>query len=732
VGGFVDTACRFEPGSTGAYIPIKVQPFGLHAAGRDVEAMGMKLLRGHRQSRAARRRFPLMLTFTAVSLVLTLAVGIVLAAQIQRLVARRSLQSLTETTQSAVAITMNTIVSGLSYGQSGVPLTNAQREAQVDVISSAARVLIANSQSVLVVGALVDGTVIGGAGGAPVIGTKVPLDADFRAALAGHTQVRTVRSDTANAASAVERSLLRRYGSVLQFQQGVRLKPGGPVVGVVRSYAPLGPTDRQAAADARSIVWLLALGLLLFWAALFRLVWGASRTMKRQSKAHIHLATHDPLTGLPNRTLLRERTDRAIVAAGSTSRMALILMDLDRFKEVNDTFGHHHGDLLLQQIGARLEKHVSESDTVARIGGDEFVVLLPGIASPGAAVAIAHKLNVALQEPFLLDGVMVDVACSTGVVTTPEDGADFDELLQHADIAMYAAKKDCLGVLAYSHSLDSYSPTRLTLLADLRNAVESQEHIVLHYQPLMDLTGGRIVGVEALARWQHPEHGLLSPDRFIPLAEHTGIIRPLTWLILRTALEQNRQWADQGLLLRVSVNLSARCLLDSGFCDRLVQLLAETGVPAERLELELTESAIMSDPDHAMRILEDLAANGVGLSIDDFGTGYSSMAYLKRLPVTEIKIDRAFITHMDTDESDAAIVRTCLDLARNLNLAVVAEGVETVEVRQLLSDLGCDTIQGYLLSRPMSASHVAGWLRGYTSSVPLPRGSRAFVDAPPS
>jgi diguanylate cyclase (GGDEF)-like protein len=691
----------------------------------------VKLLRRNPSSTAGQRRLPLMATFTAVSLVLTLAVGLVLAAQIQRLVARRSLQTLTQSTQSAVAITMNTIVTGLTYGRSGAPLTTAQRKAQVGIISSAAEVLLRNSQNALVVGVLADGTVVGGAGGAPAIGTKLALDSDFRAALSGQTKVRTLHDGGSGPTSEIERGLLRQYGSVLQFQQGVRLTPGGPIVGVVRSYAPLGPTNRQAAADARSIVWLLALGLLLVWAALVRLVWRASRTMKRQSRAHIHLATHDPLTGLPNRALLRERADQAL-ASGVGSRVAVILMDLDRFKEVNDTLGHHHGDLLLQQIGARLEKHVGESDTVARVGGDEFVVLLPAVASCEAAIVIAQALNGALREPFLLDGVVVDVACSTGVVTTPDDGTGFDELLQHADIAMYAAKKDSLGVQGYSANLDSYSPARLTLLADLRNAVEHPEQIVLHYQPLSDLASGRIVGVEALARWQHPTQGMLPPDKFIPLAEHTGIIRPLTWLILRSALEQNRRWADHGLLLRVSVNISARCLLDSGFCQRLVQMLTETGVPAERLELELTESAIMSDPDHSRGILEELASQGLGLSIDDFGTGYSSLAYLKKLPVTEIKIDRVFITHMDTDESDAAIVRTCLDLARNLNLSVVAEGVETDEVRRLLAELGCDTIQGYFLSRPMSAAQVAGWLRGYTSSVPLPREGRALADAPAS
>jgi diguanylate cyclase (GGDEF)-like protein len=690
----------------------------------------MRLLAGLRAVRIWMRRLPLMLTFGVLSLVVTMAVGVVLASQIQRLVARRSIQTLTESTHSAVAITMHTIVTGLTYGPGETPLKTPQRQAQVDLISAASRVLVGNSETVVVEGVLANGMIVGGAG-APPVGTKVALDADFRAALAGQTLVRTLHADAARSSS--EQRIIQRYGGVLKFEQGVRLSARGPIVGVVRSYTPLRATDRRAAADTRSIVGLLALGLLLFWAVLFRLVWGASRTMKRQSKANVHLATHDSLTGLPNRSLLRDRTNRAVQAARrSGNRVALVLMDLDRFKEVNDTLGHHYGDLLLDQIGARLRLELREEDTVARLGGDEFVVLLSDISCVDAAFNVAQKLNRALQQPFLLDGVVVDVACSTGIVTTPQDGEDFDQLLQHADIAMYAAKRDCLEVVAYTAEMDSHSRHRLTLLAGLRHALEHPEQIVLHFQPQADLTTGNIVGVEALARWQHPEQGLLAPDTFIPLAEQTGIIRPLTWVILRSALEQNRRWADQGLLLRVSVNLSARCLFDDAFCERLVASLAETGVPAERLKLELTESAIMTDPDRAKRILERVAAHGIGLSIDDFGTGYSSMAYLKKLPVTEIKIDRLFIAHLDTDDSDAAIVRSCLDLARNLNVTIVAEGVETAAVQQMLRDLGCDTLQGYLLSRPLPAADLEGWLRGHPLSIPTPRRASAAARRPRS
>jgi diguanylate cyclase (GGDEF)-like protein len=689
--------------------------------------MAMRLLRGIRARRTVLRRLPLMLTFGVISLVLTVAVGLALGSQIHRMVERRSVQSLTQSTRSAVAIAMSTIVTGVTYGRGETPMNTVQREAQVKVISSVSKVLVANSETVVVEGLLATGMVVGGAGERPV-GTMTTLDADFRAALAGQTLVRTLNAADGAARTAFEQQVLQRHGRLLKFEQGVRLTAGGPIVGVVRTYTPLRFADSRAAADTRSILWMLAFGLIVFWGVLFRLVWGASRIMKWQSKANRHMASHDSLTGLPNRTLLRQRTNRAVRAAGRNGRrVGLLLMDLDRFKEVNETLGHHYGDLLLHQVSDRLRQELRVADTVARLGGDEFVVLLPDISSVEETVRVAQKLNLALRQPFLLDGIVVDVACSTGIVTTPQDGEDFDQLLQHADIAMYAAKRDCLEIVVYTAEMDSYSRDRLTLLAELRSALEHPEQIVLHYQPQADLGSGAIVGVEALVRWQHPEQGLLAPATFIELAEQTGIIRPLTWLVLRCALEQNRRWADDGLRVQVSVNLSARCLLDNGFCERLVALLAETGVPPARLKLELTESAIMADPDRSKSILEEVASYGIGVSIDDFGTGYSSMAYLKNLPVTEIKIDRVFIAHMDTDDSDAAIVRSCLDLARNLNLTVVAEGVETAAVRQLLQDLGCDTLQGYLLSRPLSPASLEGWLRRYSPAIAMPRSQQFRV-----
>jgi len=421
-----------------------------------------------------------------------------------------------------------------------------------------------------------------------------------------------------------------------------------------------------------------------------------------------------------------------LVSARSGTHVALILMDLDRFKEINDTLGHPYGDNLLKQMGPRLQEHLRHSDTIARIGGDEFAVMLPDLQFPHQALAVAEKLNAALEEPYLLGGVTVEVGSSCGVVTTPDDGDVFDELLQHADVAMYAAKRNGYEVVGYDPLMDTNDPAGLSLLADLKMAIEDTEQLLVYYQPQADLATGQISGVEALVRWQHPVRGLLAPDSFIPFAEGTGIIRPLTWRILRTALQQNCLWAEDGLHLRVSVNISPRCLLETGFADHVVQLLSETGVPAERFELELTETAIMIDPDRALAVLLDLASRGIKLSIDDFGTGHSSLAYLKDLPVHEMKIDRSFVSGMGTDSSDGSIVRSCLELAHNLHLTVVAEGVETRQAWQHLRDLGCPTVQGYFLSRPLPASEFIQGLRsrrpGATGEVVATGSSRTVLE----
>jgi diguanylate cyclase len=428
-------------------------------------------------------------------------------------------------------------------------------------------------------------------------------------------------------------------------------------------------------------------------------------------------AFSDHLTGLPNRALLRDRTEQAIRLAGRHGLVAaLLLLDLDRFKEVNDTLGHHHGDLLLQQVAERLRGRLRASDTVARLGGDEFAVLLPNVTGVGDATAVAEKLSAAIEAPFVVDGLTLDVDASIGVAAYPDHGAGANELLQRADVAMYAAKASHVSYVVYDPGMDRHSPRRLGLLGQLRRALAAGE-LVVHYQPKAEVRSGRVTGAEALVRWQHPEYGLLGPGEFVPLAETTGLIRPLTSHVLEAALRQCRAWLDAGHELSVAVNLSTRCLLDLALPEQVTGLLEDAEVAPGRLLLEITESSIMTDPARALEILNRLHALGVQLAIDDFGTGYSSMAYLKSLPVQELKVDRSFVQHLRDSQSDAVIVRTTVDLGHNLGLRVVAEGVEDEATLRELAKVGCDSAQGYHLAKPMPAAELDAWLAAQAEPV---------------
>jgi diguanylate cyclase (GGDEF)-like protein len=419
----------------------------------------------------------------------------------------------------------------------------------------------------------------------------------------------------------------------------------------------------------------------------------------REAIAKEHQALHDALTGLPNRSLFRERVEHA-VRAGRAS--AVMLIDLDHFKEINDTLGHHAGDRLLQEVSERLRVSLAATETVARLGGDEFGVLLPGVESHEQAVAVAQRLLGQLREPFSIDGLALEVDASVGITCAPAHGSAVEQLIQRADIAMYAAKEGGRGHMLFEPALDRYSPRRLSLAGTLRSAI-AEGQIILYFQPKAELATGRIVGVEALARWQHPRLGLIGPSEFVPIAEQTGLIGPLTSHVLEAALAQVREWSEQGEELSVAVNLSARSFLDAQLAVEIPRLLERTGVDAQLLELEITESMLMLDPARAEATLARLSGIGLSLSVDDFGTGYSSLANLKRLPVHGIKIDKSFVIDMPHDPSDAAIVRSTIELAHNLGLRVVAEGVESHEAWQRLAELGCDLAQGFHVSRPLPA-----------------------------
>jgi diguanylate cyclase (GGDEF)-like protein/PAS domain S-box-containing protein len=434
--------------------------------------------------------------------------------------------------------------------------------------------------------------------------------------------------------------------------------------------------------------------------------WELEQALLELAEKREHEAMHDPLTGLPNRRLLSAQLDRALSDAHAQGRsLTVMLIDLNRFKELNDTLGHAAGDQLLREIRPRLIDASAEAELVARIGGDEFAVILRPGCGAADAERIAERLRVALDEPFDVQGLTLRVGASVGIAVYPDQAEDADTLLQRADVAMYSAKKHGAGHEIYDVAQDGHSRQRLTLIGELPSAITSGQ-LVIHYQPKYDLQDGAIVGLEALVRWQHPVHGLLGPDKFVALAEHAGVMRQLTHAVLDEALRQCAHWRAEGIDVRIAVNLSAPNLLDSAFPPDVKRLLDKWGLPAAFLQLEITETVVSNDRTSMTAVLMQLRALGVTLSLDDFGVGSSSLSFLRHLPVQELKIDRSFITDLDTDDHNFAVVRTIIDLAHNLEMRVVAEGIETKAVRDRLAEYGCDEGQGFFLGRPVPATQL--------------------------
>lgn len=442
-------------------------------------------------------------------------------------------------------------------------------------------------------------------------------------------------------------------------------------------------------------------------------VWGTTKDItarkRYEERLHYHFY-HDVLTGLPNREKLYIEMENCFAHRDEDQISALMLLDIDRFKEINDTLGHKTGDHLLQKMGPRLSSEILDAQgVVARLGGDEFAIFLPRIRSPHQAVIIAHRLTDALTQEFDLDGFCTEISVSIGIAISPSQAQDHHTLMRYADIAMYHAKSQMMGYAIYSTEIDPHSQKRLTMIGELGRAIRENQ-LCLYYQPKVLLDEKRCYGFEALIRWIHPELGFVPPNDFIPIAEMTSMIHPLTAWVVENAIAQAKQWHMQNLDLSVAVNLSARNLMDENIPKMVARLLNQYQLPAERLELEITESAIMTDPTRAMRILDQLHELGVLLSIDDFGTGYSSLAYLKRLPVHTLKIDNSFVRNMLGDRQDEIIVHSTINLAHNLGLRVVAEGVENEELLESLNQLGCDEAQGYFIARPMPILHLDEWL----------------------
>lgn len=477
--------------------------------------------------------------------------------------------------------------------------------------------------------------------------------------------------------------------------------------GIVRVTMPRAELVSTIESTERLFSVVIGLAALLvggFWS----LLWLSRRRandLRRKAAHNEQQALHDDLTELPNRTLFTDRAQQAVaMAKREGGNVAIMVMDLDRFKEVNDTLGHHYGDLLLREVGRRLKASLRDVDTISRFGGDEFAVLLRDVPERSAAQDVATKIRNCVSRPLVLDTVTLSVDASVGISLYPNDANDFDKLLQHADSAMYAAKAKRTGTEFYAPQQGGHSRQRLALMHDFRSAIEDGE-LVLHYQPKLEMASERIVGVEALVRWCHPSLGSISPADFIPMVENTNLIGPMTSWILDAAIRQHAVWMRQGLELPIAVNLSARNL-DQQLVAEVARLLHRYEMRPDHLELEITETVIMSDPHRTVEVLRSLRALGVRVAIDDFGTGHSSLSYLQRLPVTTLKVAQSFVERMQTNHADFVIVRSTIDLAHSLGLEVVAEGVENQEMWVMLSELGCNLAQGHWRARAVSAADV--------------------------
>jgi diguanylate cyclase (GGDEF)-like protein len=483
-------------------------------------------------------------------------------------------------------------------------------------------------------------------------------------------------------------------------------EPAG-VLELAQDYEPIAHAGRRGLLP---VIGILQLVLLTLYVSLFPLLRRVTARLRGQVEQIEKLALYDALTGLANRRLFRDRVEQALLSAQRDGEnFSLMLLDLDRFKEINDTLGHQTGDAVLEELADRLRSVSRASDTVARLGGDEFALVLEGAGDAASALFVAERIRRALEDPFSVDGLTLNLETSIGIALFPEHGEDAESLLRHADIALYASKEEHVPIV-YASKHNYHSPARLGLVGETRRAIDNEE-LVIHYQPEVQLASRETPRVEALVRWEHPERGLLLPDAFIPIARQSALIRPITRYVLEKALRQCREWQDEGINVAVAVNLAGRDLADSRFEEEVAEALRRWKLDPQMLELEIPESAVMNDPQRVQKMLARLSERGVRLAVDDFGSGYASLSHLKQLPVDVLKIDKLFVQNMGTNEDDEAIVRSTVELAHSLGIVVVAEGVETEETLSRLTAIGCDMAQGYCLSPPLPADELAQWLR---------------------
>jgi diguanylate cyclase (GGDEF)-like protein len=633
-----------------------------------------------------RLRLSLLGRFSLLSLVLVAALGVVAGTVLHQRVERRAVADANRlATASAQVAALGTIHAADLRG----PVAGARLTELDDSLGGAlraigaARLKLYNEHGVTVY-----------ADDHAAIGRRAD-EHELDEALAGRhvSGISRGTSDTGQGAEALESYV------------PLRLAGSPHVNGVLELYLPYAPVRADIAHDTRALVGLLVAGLLVLWAALFRIVQRASRRLRR-------LALDDELTGLANRARLQDQGRRLLAArdAEDGTVAALLLVDLDRFKEVNDTLGHDQGDALLRGAAERLAEAVRPDDVLARLGADEFALLCPGLPTRASAAEIAARLHDALGRPFDLAGVAIELDASIGIALSPDHARDIETLLRHADVAMELAKQDRTRTETYDRSRDGHSTDRLQLLAEVRRAL-TEDELVLHFQPKVGVAGGTVTGVEALIRWEHPERGLLPPGAFMPLAVRTGLVGPLTRWVLDTALAQAAAWRERGIELSVAVNLAPPNILDVGLPDLVAELLGRHGVPPRLLICEISEDTVLADPQRAITSIRRLRSMGVGLALDDFGAGQTSLSYLKQLPLDELKIDRSFVAGMASDAHDRAIVGAAITLGQDLGLRVVAEGVEDDRILRDLTARRCDAVQGFFFSRALPAAELEAWLR---------------------
>ncbi len=691
----------------------------------------------------SRRRARLSLTtqVALLSLIPIVALGFVLARVLQAQIVQRTLADADQSAQLVARLGVQPWLTprDLHEGLSARSIHRLDKQLRTRSVSDLARIKIWSAAGRIVYSD--DHALIGRSLGSD--------DDDLHDALAGHPDPAELVTPAPRSETASEVGL----GRLVEVYVPLRFAHTGPPVGAFEIYLSYGPIAATVGHDERTIALVVFLGLALLWAILYRIVASASGRLRRQARENDRLARYDSLTGLPNRTLFRERVAQALAALAETGiragacppasveteadsgdtrparipesacppasvaagagagKLAVMLLDLDAFKQINDTLGHGAGDAVLREVAARLRGQLHPGALLARLGSDEYAILTPPIEGEEEALAIASAAQAALHAPVTVAGVALNVEASIGIALMPDHARVADELLQRADVALDRARVRRGRVEVYSPELDHSGPERLALLGEVRPALERGD-FTLFYQPQIALRTGRVIGVEALLRWRHPQQGMIPPLQFISLIEQTALMGPLTLHVLDLALRQSTSWRQAGLQLGMSVNLSARNLHDPELPAQIASALERHAVPAAALTLEVTESAAMADPATAVGVLEALRTLGVGVSIDDFGSGNASIAYLAKLPVGELKIDRSFVTPMCESSRDEAIVRTTIDLARHLGLHVVAEGIETPDVCERLAEMGCDTGQGYLISRPAPAQELTPWLMG--------------------